>query len=129
MKKVTIETNYKALQEIAKLFDLKAVGVKAETLVEEINAKIDEMKAPAKKGKWYENETPAFAEGDMALVKSGWAVGRRVTIVKPSAKKNAFKAQLLSPKDGALQGTLVTVDECDLELYIPQLPAILPEAL
>jgi hypothetical protein len=125
MKKLSMDTNYKVAQEIAKLMDLKFVGVKAEVLINQINEKIDEMKAPVKKGgKWYENKEVAFKEGDIVNVVSGWAEGRQVKIVKPSAKVDAFKGQLYNPKTGVTQDTLVGVDAKDIELYIPNLPVL-----
>ncbi|MDF2534239.1 MAG: hypothetical protein K0R18_396 [Bacillales bacterium] len=131
MKKLTNETNYKVAQEIGKLFDLKVVGVKAETLITQINEAIDKMAATQapKAGKWYEVETPAFKEGDIVNVVSGWATGRQVQIVKPSAKRNAFKGKLFNPKTGETQDTLVGVDEIDIELYTPQYPAVIDQAI
>ncbi|MDF2534225.1 MAG: hypothetical protein K0R18_382 [Bacillales bacterium] len=126
MKNVSIETNYNVLKEIGKLFELKVNGIKAAILIDQINERIDEMNSQpkAKGGKWFENETPAFNENDLVIVKSGWATGRQALIVKPSAKKNAFKAQLFNPKSGTPQGTLVGLDEVDIELYVPQFPVL-----
>lgn len=125
MKNVSIETKYAVLQEIGKLFDLKVVGIKAEVLVEQINEKINALSnKPTKSGKWYENVELPFKEGDIVNVISGWAEGRQVKIVKPSAKVNAFKGQLFNPKTGTLQDTLVGIDMVDIELYVPNLPVI-----
>ncbi|MNJ89950.1 hypothetical protein D3C87_75390 [compost metagenome] len=128
MKKVSIETGYNVLKEVGKLFDLKVVGIKAEVLVEQINKEIDALNSkPAKSGKWYENVELPFKEGDIVNVISGWAEGRQIKIVKPSAKVNAFKGQLFNPKTGTPQGTLVGIEMADIELYVPNLPVIVEE--
>ncbi|MNJ89968.1 hypothetical protein D3C87_75560 [compost metagenome] len=120
MKKLAEGTSYKVAQEVGKLFDLKVVGVKGSELINQINEQIDILNSNAttKPGKWYETEEVTYKEDDVVEATAGWANGRTIKIVKPSAKRNAFKGYLLNKQTGEPQGTLVTVDEKDIKPYV-----------
>jgi len=62
--------------------------------------------------KWFEEEGAfTFAEGDIVQIESGKdLIGRKVEVVQPSAKKNAFKGYLLHPVTGERQKTFLSVD-------------------
>ena len=131
MKKVTIETNYNVIKEVAKELGINYVGIKKEVLVEQVNTKIDSL-APKKGGKWYEQENAfSFTEGSLAIItnhKNKAIMGRMVQITGPSSKRNAVKCHLISPKDGAHQKTALSLDFDMITEYIPQYPVVTPPA-
>lgn len=127
MKKVTIETNYNVMKELAKKFGINYVGVKKEDLVNMINQKIEESK-PKKGGKWYEQEGAfPFKPGDLVILVNhpNKAInGRMVEVVGPSSKRNALKGYLINPKTGGKQKTCLSLDFDMVELYTSQYPMV-----
>ncbi|MNJ89973.1 hypothetical protein D3C87_75610 [compost metagenome] len=130
MKKLTGEIKLEIAVQIGQLFDINGEGKELETLVNEINEKIEILNTakPAKAGKWYENTELTHNEGDKVEAVDGWAKGRLIQIVKPSAKVDAFKGYLINPKDGSTQGTLVTVDAKDIKPYVEKVAEPVEEA-
>ena len=132
MKKVNAETNWNTIKETAKELDIKFVGVKKEILIQEINAKIEEMEAAKKekapKGKWYDQEGafPYQAGGLMVITnhKNSAIVGRMVEIAGPSTKRNAVKCWLINEKTGGRQKTCLSLDFDMVTEYIPQYPVV-----
>lgn len=131
MKNVNVEMSNEALETVAGLFDITTEGVEKETLVTNINAAIDELKAAKvsrAKAKWYEVEgANPYNEGDVVKIISGdILVGRFAEVVRPSSKEKAIKAYLLTPKEGTRQGTLITLDFEKIELS--EFVAVAPKA-
>ena len=125
MKKITIETNYNVMKEMAKELGINYVGVKKEDLVKMINEKIEKQnKKPVKKGKWYEQEGAfPFQIGDLAIITNHpnkGILGRMVEIVGPSSKRNAVKCYLINPKNGGRQKTCLSLDFDMITKYNPQ---------
>ena len=134
MKKVNNETNWNTIKETAKELDIKFVGVKKETIIENINNKIEELEAAKAqetkkpKGKWYEQEGAfPYTEGSLAIIsnhKNAVIVNRMVEIAGPSTKRNAIKCWLINEKTGARQKTCLSLDFDMVTEYIPQYPTI-----
>ena len=127
MEKVTIETNYNVMKELAKKLEINYVGVKKEDLVKIINQKIKESK-PKKGGKWYEKEGSfPYKEGDIVVIvnhPNKAIIGRMVEVVGPSTKRNAIKGHLISPKDGGRQKTCLSLDFDMVELKQMNYPVV-----
>ncbi|MNO10597.1 hypothetical protein D3C76_01370 [compost metagenome] len=131
MKNVNVEMSNESLVTVAGLFDIATEGVEKETLVTNINTAIDELqaaRASRAKSKWYEVENAnPYNEGDVVKITSGdILVGRFAEVVRPSSKANAVKAYLLTPKEGARQGTLITLDFDKIEAS--KFEAVAPKA-
>lgn len=131
MKKVNEKTEWNVIKEMAKELGLKFVGVKKEILIEQVNNKIDELKAsekPKKSGKWFEQEGAfPYTEGSLAIItnhKNKAIVGRMVEIVGPSTKRNAIKCWLINPKNGGRQKTCLSLDFEMVTGYTPQYPVV-----
>jgi len=133
MKKISMDTNFNTIKEMAKELNIKFVGIKKEILVEQINAKIEETAStekPKKAGKWFEQENAfPYTEGSLMIItnhKNSAILGRMVEVVGPSTKRNAFKGYLINPNSGARQGTCLSLDFEMVTEHTPQYPSIIP---
>ena len=136
MKKVNAETNWNTIKETAKELGIKFVGVAKETIIENINNKIEEMEAAKAKetetkkptGKWYEQEGAfPYQAGDLMIItnhKNAAILNRMVEIAGPSTKRNAVKCWLINPKTGGRQKTCLSLDFDMVTKYTPQYPVI-----
>ena len=137
MKKVNMETNWNTIKETAKELGVKFVGVNKEVIIENINAKIDEMEAQKaseqpevkkESGKWYNQEGAfPYTEGSLMIItshKNQAIVGRMVEVAGPSTKRNAVKCWLINEKTGGKQKTCLSLDFDMVTKYIPQYPMV-----
>lgn len=131
MKNVSMEMNNEVLEAVAGLFDITATGVEKEALVEQINGAIENLKSGAAsraKAKWFEAEGAyPYTEGDTVKIVAGpGLIGRFAEVIRPSSKKDAVKAFLLTPKEGERQGTLITLDFVNIEKseFVPVAPKV-----
>lgn len=88
-----------------------------------------EAVATPKAGKWYEQEGTSytFEEGQKIFITGGYQplIGRYAEITGPSKKRDAVKARLYKPnKPSELQGTLVTFNIGEFELFEGEVPVI-----
>lgn len=134
MKKVTLETNYNELKEIAQELQIKWVGVSKEQLVDEINKKVESLtkQKTKKKEKWYEQPGMLpFKGGEVVLINDNYPTlsGRKAIITIPSKKEKVMKAHLINEKLNQLQRTEIELrfDQFEvIEEFSTTVPVAIP---
>lgn len=132
------------LAKTARALGIPYVGLKAPELLPLVNDKIEkinsgeienpkqvkvkktinedgeevEVMTRQKSPKWYEEEGAfPYKEGDVFQIVSGpILIGRKASVVMPSAKKNALKGRLINPSTGELQKTQVNFKFSNIKL-------------
>lgn len=119
MKKFESTAKYNEVKVVARELGIKFVGVDTPTLIENVNAKIDELaaeKAEKKAPKAAKTlEDYGLNEGQVVTI-SGFEVkgkmilvGRQVKITRPSRAHGYIKGQLLNEETGEAQKTEIAI--------------------
>lgn len=116
MKKLELTATYKEAKEAAKTFSINPVGKSAATLVEMVNAKIDEQTAEKKTSTPSKTLEDYGLEAGQIVTISGFEskgkmilVNRQVSITRVSRAKGYIKARLVNSETGELQKTEIAI--------------------